>query len=307
MRYLILTETPYQQSVVRGCSELENYKNIHWNIRGQLDCCAHTESVNNRVSFLFYSIFALFRSDALVLGDFRSFIQLSVLCCANLIGKKVFIAEDGIINLVADDYNYDVKFLDDGGLTSFKKAVLRYFVKSLKSAGRVTTEPEFVRARRPEIEILSSRLKPESTEPDVLASRRKLVFVGQHLAAMGISRDTQVRVLQSLRCNLKERYDEFCFSPHPRSNCSNEDIIDIGWSIAASLSKLSFNAIDFDLVGFHSTAILDSSYRKVHKYVVPLEGKFMDIGAKKEGQLRAQKTLIKVFQASETSFTVLDI
>ncbi|MCC2606145.1 hypothetical protein [Planctobacterium marinum] len=307
MRYLVLTETPYQQSVAKGCSELENYQNIHWNIRGQLEGSTQTESVNNRVSFLLYSIFALFKSDALVLGDFRSFIQLCVLSCANLIGKRVFIAEDGIINLVADDYNYDVKYLDDGGMTSFKKMVLRYFVKNLQKAGRITTEPAFVRARRPDIQLFTSRLSPESFEPSFLVERRKLVFVGQHLASMGVKKDTQVMVLKSLQCKLSDRYDEFCFSPHPRSDDNTQDVVDIGWSISGALSKLSSDVIDFDLVGFHSTAMLDHRYRKVHKYVVPLEGKLVDIKGRMDGQLRAQETLIKVFQASETTFTVLDI
>lgn len=307
MRYLALTETPYQQAVIMGCTDLNNILNIHWDIRGVSEKGDRARTVKTRVGFFFHGFISLFKTDALVLGDFRSFIQLCMLGLANFMGKKVFIAEDGIINLVADAYNYDTRFLDDGGLTDFKKKFLPIFERSLRNADRITTEPDFVRAIRPQTQVHTSLLELEAQGVNVLPERRILVFVGQHLESMGVSREIQLQILEKLRHMLGHQYDAFFYSPHPRSDGINADVESIDWSIIGPLSQLPSKVIDFDLAGFHSTALLNKSYQKVHKYIVPLEGKFDPNTQKQAGQLRVQQTIIKVLDASDCTYTVLDI
>lgn len=286
-KVLAVTETYYQFNVATSCKELQPSVVVHWdnrrdyhaNVGDNSEKTSITHVCSDRSAYRKEALAQLKSSQTVIIGDFRSGVQLLVIFWAILLRKQVVLSEDGIIANIADLYDYSPKYINDGGVRSYKLFFLTLLRPFFRSCDRITVHPKFLESVGKSRRVLSASLGESVNLPKVFKSDndKRLLFVGQVYSLMGLNSRDILKHLKQLADSLEGEYDQFLYSGHPKdSSLSHEEVLAAGWTLVGSLDslKLNLSSIRYDLVGITSTSLV-ADYECVEK-VMLLDARHME-------------------------------
>lgn len=292
---LSVTETNYQLEVVKGAN-LNIYK-IHWDSRSDIDSRLIDDEdisvVNGRLSFLLVAVKKLMTADVVVVGDFRSTVQLLIILMARVLQRKIILSEDGLIAQVADKYNFRFSAINDPGIRFWKILILVPLSSWLNKLGRLTTTPDYLKFLGKENLIFDTSKPNDITINEFSDRKNSLLYLGSNFTNLGITIENIISSSESLSNNYRG-FDNYIFILHPADPANTtlkNELQRRGWKVHVGLSELS--AGFYGLIAYYnSTAVLSNSYLST-TYLYTGEPEYLGMPNGNKELLNMQHTVIK--------------
>lgn len=304
-RVFSVTETFYQYQVVNGCRYFSEAYHIGWNVRNDFPFSENkrVHIVKTRLGFMLSSLRALMKSDSIIIGDFRSTIQLMLIYLAFFFRKNIVLSEDGIISNIADCYHFEPGALDDGGVRRWKLPFIAAIAKRLDRCDRITTEPEFLKALRKPIQVYASTPQRETaTSPNSNVAEedevRVLIFAGQYLPIIKVNFQVMLENLSTLSNRYPQKYERLIYARHPRDSQQQSKEIDaIGWENAGSFDQVINQFSSVAIASINSTCLLKRDGRIKERILLEISTLlFPDPGVRRT-QYRVQSVIKKILRS----------